>query len=133
MRKYIKYILIIFVILFFLLSTSSFGTEEQYKINSYNVKINVGKNNVFEVEETITVNYPQEFYGGITMTLLKEMELTKNDGGKINKIAKVSKVQTSEEAVIQDSIDKMVIKFGNGVISFRQNQGMIGEYHWLIL
>lgn len=114
MRKYIKYVLIIFMILFFLLSTSSFGTEEQYKINSYNVKINVGKNNVFEVEETITVNYPQEFYGGITMTLLKEMELTKNDGGKINKIAKVSKVQTSEEAVIQDSIDKMVIKFGNG-------------------
>ena len=112
MKRYIRF-LIVFIILFFMFSTQCFASEEQYKINSYNVKINVGENNVFEVEEIINVDYPQEFYGGITMTILKEMELVKKDGGEISKIAKVSNIKTSEKATISDSIDKMIIKFGS--------------------
>ena len=126
MKKCIKNIWLVFFVCFFILSINVYATEnsmpddatnclsleDMYNINSYNVKINIGENNVFEVEEAITVNYFRKYYGGIEMTISKEMELTKNDGNKVSKIAKISNIQTNVKASINDDIDKLTIKFG---------------------
>lgn len=132
MKKYIKYVIIMCILLFFsIFAIPSFGTTEtieEYKINSYNVKINVNEDNTFDVEETITVNYPNETYGGITITLVKDLELMKYDGSKIDKFARVTNVQTNEKCSVDNSFEKLILKFGDNTESVVGNKTYVIKY-----
>lgn len=128
MRKYIKYVIIFIMLFGILFTTSSMASTDEYEINSYNVKINVNEDNTFDVEETITVNYPNETYGGITMTLLKDLELVKYDGSKIDKFAQVTNIQTNEKCSVKNSFDKLILKFGDDSESVAGNKTYIIKY-----
>ena len=114
MKKTIKYIIILFVILYFLLTTNCMANSSVgYEIDSYDIKIKVNEDNTFDIEETITANF-YEPRSGITRTL-KNLNTVKRDDGRVSfNFAKVKNLEISEDYQIKKELDRTVLRIGNG-------------------
>lgn len=130
MRKYVNYIIILVISFIFILSPESTAmvTSPKYEINSYNVKINVNENNTFDVEETISVNFLEEQFGGIAITIGNKNGFIDENGKKLSKHARVTNVEANVEYSKVENIDKTILSLGNSSEKVSGNQIYVIQY-----
>lgn len=117
-------------------SLSVYAADDQssygYKIEKYDVSINVKKNNVLEIKETITTNFISPRHGIIRKIPLKNTVI-RNDGSTTKNSVRLTDLNVSETYSVSNSSGYKSIKIGDAdetitglheyVISYNYNLG----------
>ena len=97
-----------------LISNQSLGVtySEGYTIKNYDINMIVGKDNVFDITENITVNFNSARHG-ISREILLYNTITEPDGTSSFNRVKITDINVSESYDTYDEVNCKVIKIGN--------------------
>ena len=85
---------------------------DNYRINKYNVDINISENNVFSIKEDITAEF-QAFKHGIFRKIPLKNTVVRADGSSYKNKAKISNIKVNEQYTLSNDSGYKVIKIGD--------------------
>ena len=97
---------------FILLGIPVFGYDGGYSIDSYNVAIHVGEDNIFDIKEDINVNFTEEGHG-IYRSIPVKKYIKHLDGTVSQVVAQISNIKCNIENTYYSEGKDKVIKIGN--------------------
>ena len=118
MKQFVKKIRIIlcFILLFiFTFSIKSYAIEDnsdEYIIDKYHVEIEVNKNNIYDITETITTNFLISKHGIIRSIPLKN-DVSRLDGSHYTNHAQISEINVNENYTKTKENNYLKLKIGN--------------------
>lgn len=127
MRKYLKNICSIVLFLILIIQTKTFATSfsSGYVIENYDIDMIVNENNVFDITETITVDFSEEKHGIYRKIPLKNYVI-RQDGTFSKNKAQISNISVNEKYTTSKENGYEAIKIGDS------NKTLTGVHTYII-
>ncbi len=136
MKKYLKWLrnisISVFTLVIFIMGTNIYASNNEYYIESYDIKMDVNEDNTFDITETIIANFNVDKHGIFRILPLKN-RVERVDGTTSENIARISNIKVNEKYTTSKEEGNKVIKIGDKnvtltgrkeyVISYRYNIG----------
>ena len=106
------FIVLIFTLFFICNVSNKYASNYDYKIESYDININVNENNTLKIVEKIDVEFENEKHG-IFRKIPLYNKIANLDGNISSNIAKISDIDVNDEFITYNLDGAKIIKIGN--------------------
>ena len=113
MKKiFLKYSVIILILLAFFTSNKSLASTSEYTIESYNIDMVVNENNTFDITERINVNFNVAKHGIYRKIPLKNIVRRSDGTSSINNV-EITNIDVNEKYTVSRDGMYRIIKIGD--------------------
>lgn len=135
MKKHLNLLRVIIIFVFILaigiISSDVYASNDEYYIESYDIKMDVNENNTFDITETIIANFNIEKHGIFRKLPLKNT-VERVDGTTSENIARISDIKVNEKFTTSKEGNNKVIKIGDKNVTLTGRNEYVISYKYNI-
>ncbi len=124
-KNFLKYSVIILILLAFFTSNKSLASTSEYTIESYNIDMVVNENNTFDITERINVNFNVAKHGIYRKIPLKNIVRRSDGTSSINNV-EITNIDVNEKYTVSRDGMYRIIKIGD------KSRTYIGKHSYVI-